>query len=153
MSVQYKQVISRRVYKAGYVVIKGITDGSEYGSEDFEMSHAETHEGWYIGDQKTAYRLCKKWGIRPELIRPGMNVCSIGFCRKDQKWYGWSHRAICGFGIGDKVVEGDCCATSGWTDEYLAEHPEEDASLPVGFEAKTLEDAKRMAIAFAEGVS
>lgn len=24
------------------------------------------------------------------------------------KWYGWSHRAVYGFGIGDKVKKGDC---------------------------------------------
>jgi len=28
-----------------------------------------------------------------------------GFSTKNQKWYGWSHRAIYGFGIGSKVVE------------------------------------------------
>jgi hypothetical protein len=26
----------------------------------------------------------------------------------DGKWYGWSHRAVYGFGIGDKVKTGDC---------------------------------------------
>ena len=25
----------------------------------------------------------------------------------DGKWYGWSHRAVYGFGIGDKIKEGD----------------------------------------------
>ena len=55
--------------------------------------------------------------------------------------------------IREVVKEGDCCASSGWTEEYLREHPEEDKSLPVGFKAKTLEDAKKMATAFAESVS
>ena len=90
----------------------------------------------------------EKRGIVPE-----DHKLSIGFCEQEQKWYGWSHRAIYGFGVGDVVKEGDCTATSGWTDEYLAEHPEEDLSLPVGFKAETLDDAKRMAIAFAESVS
>lgn len=117
------------------------------------MKSAYTPEGWYIGNPKNAHYLVKKRGIKPELINPEANVCSIGFCEKEQKWFGWSHRAIYGFGIGNEVKEGDCCATSGWTDEYLAEHPEEDTSLPVGFTAHDLEDAKRMAVAFAEGVS
>ena len=69
------------------------------------------------------------------------------------KWYGWSHRALYGFGIGDEVHEGDLTNMSGFTDEYLSEHPEEDLSLPVGFVAKNLNDAKRMAIAFADAVS
>ena len=29
----------------------------------------------------------------------------VGFCEKDQKWYGWSHRAVVGFKLGDKVFE------------------------------------------------
>lgn len=72
---------------------------------------------------------------------------------KEQKWYGWSHRAIYGFGIGDIVEEGDCTATSGWSNEHLKKHPKDDLSLPIGFEAKSLDDAKRMAIAFADNVS
>lgn len=35
-------------------------------------------------------------------------VDGLGFSEEDQKWYGWSHRAICGFGIGSKVKFGDC---------------------------------------------
>lgn len=80
-------------------------------------------------------------------------VASIGFSEKEQKWYGWSHRAIYGFGIGYIAKDGDSCTTSGWTDDYLKEHPERDLSVPVGFEVKTLEDAKKVAIAFAESVS
>lgn len=108
----------------------------------------------YIGAPKIAERLWKKYGIETfELADPSHKVCSIGFSPRDQRWYGWSHRAIYGFGIGAVVKEGDCAATSGFTDGYLKDHPEENKALPVGFEAKTLEDAKRMAIAFAESVS
>ena len=41
----------------------------------------------------------------------------------------------------------------GTLQEYIKAHPEEDKSLSVGFKAKTLEDCKTMAIAFAESVS
>lgn len=61
---------------------------------------------------------------------------SLGFSSDEQKWYGWSHRAIYGFGIGDSMKKGTC-----------------------GFEiykktakAKTLDDAKEMAKAFAKSV-
>ena len=81
------------------------------------------------------------------------NIACIGFSEKEQKWYGWSHRAIYGFGIGYVAKKGDSCTTSGWTQEYLDEHPEDDLSVPVGFEVKTMEDAKKCAIAFAESVS
>ena len=29
--------------------------------------------------------------------------CSIGFNEEEQKWYGWSHRAIYGFGISSQI--------------------------------------------------
>lgn len=32
----------------------------------------------------------------------------IGFNPREQKWYGWSHRAIFGFGIGSECKQGDC---------------------------------------------
>ncbi len=116
------------------------------------MEVAYTPAGDYIGRPEAAQQLCELRGIAPELTSPDSNVCSIGFSIREQKWYGWSHRAIFGFGIGDVAKEGDCVCSSGWTDEYLAEHPEEDKRLPVGFTATNLDDAKRMAVAFAESV-
>ena len=95
-------------------------------------------DGSYIGDTKTANRLWKKFGIEEfHLAQPSHKVCSIGFSPSRQKWYGWSHRAIYGFGIGFKIKKGDCGAES----------------LSIGFKAKTLNDCKKMAIAFAESVS
>jgi len=101
------------------------------GSEPFEIKSAYT-KNFYIGDPETAKMLDKR-GIKPELSDPKHNVCSIGFCEKDQKWYGWSHRAIFGFGIGDELTDKDCGG------------PKKPA--------KTLEDAKELAIAFADSVS
>ncbi len=147
-----RKVLAIRHYKAGYEVRRELIPGKDYGGPDMEMKSAYTPSGDYIGDPLTAHRLCARRGIRPEKSDPRHNVCSIGFSERDQKWYGWSHRAICGFGVGDTVSKGDCCATSGWTAEYLAEHPEDNRSLPVGFTASTLDDAKRMAIAFADAV-
>lgn len=121
------------------------------GRHIVEVEIAYTPDGAYIGNEKTAEFLIHNKGIMPELML-GAKVCSIGFCERERKWYGWSHRAIYGFKIGDVAKEGDCVCSSGWLDDYLAEHPEKDLSLPVGFEAKTLDDCKRMAIAFAESV-
>ena len=41
----------------------------------------------------------------------------VGFSPKDNKWYGWSHRAIYGFGIGSECKKGDC--------HYVGSTPEE----------------------------
>lgn len=138
--MRYKTEISRRNYKAGYVVVKGIVDGEEFGGDDWEMAHAETPAGDYIGSAKDAHFLCRKKGIAPEKADPESSVCSIGFCKKEQKWYGWSHRAIFGFGIGSEVKRGDCA--------YV---PEEFGRGE--WTAETLDDAKQMAMDFAEDVS
>lgn len=126
--------------------VKGMEDESQFW-------HVVAHNknGNYVGNPDTAKRLLER-GIEPELANKDDNVCSIGKSLKDGKWYGWSHRAINGFEVGDRVEEGDCTNSSGLCEEYLEEHPEEDLSLPVGFVAKTDEDAKRMAIAFADSV-
>lgn len=156
MSEEQREVLSERNYKAGYQVREERLTDDE--NPPVTLRTAYTPNGEYIGTSVWAYRLCKVRGIKPELSPAPTcdgeprRVCSIGFSEKLQKWYGWSHRALFGFGIGDVVKEGDCCASSGWTDEYLEEHPEADLSLPVGFEAVTLDDARKMAIAFAESV-
>lgn len=160
-----------------------------------------TIDGSYIGSEKTA-KMFAEDGIAPEAI-PGDTVASIGFCEQDQKWYGWSHRAICGFGIGSKVSKGDCAyvptdwddliedAILFWTSEYKKDvrgfRSEDDEGNPCvrvrwnyrsdvpseklrtrsgaalmyppeewgrgEWTAKTLDDAKQMAIDFAEDVS
>lgn len=147
-----KKIESTRTFKAGYQIHYGCWSYDE-GKTWTPIRWATNLNGDYIGESRDAYRLCQKRGIAPILRTADSGVCSIGFSEREQKWYGWSHRAIYGFGVGDIVEEGDVCAMSGWTDEYLAEHPDEDDSLPIGFIAKTLDDARTMACAFASGVS
>jgi len=145
------KVLGIRNYKVGYQVR---TEEHSVGDDGEKVVVKFAHTvpgGDFVGNSLDAHRLFKR-GIKPEKADPSDSICSIGFCILQQKWYGWSHRAICGFGIGDVVKEGDCTAASGWTDEYLEMHPDADKSLPVGFTAKTLDDAKLMAIAFAESV-
>ena len=133
-------------------------------------------------------------------------VC-IGFNPIEQKWYGWSHRAIFGFGIGSECKKGhcgfepsnkedfkeDCLRFWGDTDmeethktNPIAEEGTQDGKLGIWvrytyddkvpnekmrgqesgmfsedpekwgkgeWTAKTIEDAKQMAIDFARGVS
>ncbi|KKN11995.1 hypothetical protein LCGC14_1020880 [marine sediment metagenome] len=149
-----RKTLKVRRYKVGYEVRTELVDGSKYGRDDFEKRSAYTTTGDFIGDPKWAWRLFNRFGVTElEKTDAEHSVCSIGFNSDKQKWYGWSHRAMHGFGVGDEVKEGDVCAESGWIDEYLEAHPEEDKSLPVGFKAQSLDDAKSMAIAFAEGVS
>lgn len=63
----------------------------------------------------------------------------IGFSEKEQKWYGWSHRAFSGFKVGDKCKKGQC----GVGDEY---------TFKDGDVLKTLDDCKQRALDFANSV-
>lgn len=50
----------------------------------------------------------KKMDVIPEKRTPHSKVCSIGYSRKDSRWYGWIHRARAGFKKGDTVEEDTC---------------------------------------------
>ena len=43
----------------------------------------------------------------------------VGFSPKDNKWYGWSHRAIYGFEIGSTCKKGDCHFNPSCKDEFI----------------------------------
>ena len=145
--LKIKELVSERKYRseAGfilYVIRKEIVDDSDYGgSGHLVMSRAYTPKGEYIGTTKMARLICKKYGIVPELAKPEHSVCSIGFCPGDNKYYGWSHRAICGFAIGDKLFE----------EEFGDEHTPfvEHGNKTI----ETFDEAKQSAINFAESVS
>jgi hypothetical protein len=46
----------------------------------------------------------------------------IGFNPVEQKWYGWSHRAIFGFGIGSKCEKGSCGYSSSNKEDFAEEN-------------------------------
>ena len=118
------QVLNRKLfrrYQAGYEVWDEdwLHPGNEVEDHDkaelvdapLRMRMAYTPDGAYIGKPIWGHRLCTKRGIKPELRTAESNVCSIGFCDREQKWYGWSHRALYGFGVGSHVKPGDCAYT------------------------------------------
>lgn len=132
------KIFKERKFKSGYIIRDELIDYRYTGTPDhLRMKNAYNLSGDYIGSSKNAHYLCTKKGIKPEVIQ-GNSVCSIGFCAKEQKWYGWSHRAIYGFKIGDVTRKGQCGVP-----EYIE----------AGFKAQTLGDAMKIAIAFAKSVS
>jgi hypothetical protein len=173
------KIISERVMKAGYVLRRELCESPCKGDPPYEWTMAYTPRGEYIGDPKDARFLCVTRGIYPEtkqvrvrvyddfkaidgptpedgLTFPGFaggssltyhdeiqqtSVCCIGFSSKDGKWYGWSHRAIFGFKIGSTCKKGDCHYTP------------KSSGGKGAWKAKTIADARQMAIDFAEGVS
>lgn len=84
---------------------------------------AFTLDGLYIGNEDWA-KLLDERGIVPEYRTPDSQVCSIGFCEREKKWYGWSHRAMAGFGIGDTVKRGDCAFTADNVDDLMEDYVE-----------------------------
>jgi len=201
-----KKILFQRNYP-GYLYRRELIDDSEYGGNgELEMICCySTCTGHWIGNAKDARHLCKKYGVRnlQRISKYTYAPCSIGFNEQEQKWYGWSHRAIFGFGIGSKVDIGSCAYTPKdeadsiahgirfWSDEdrlnvRAGEITEEDGRRGVSiiweysknipneklrekissvfwdfpdeygrgeWIAETLEDAKQMAIDFANGIS
>ena len=86
-----------------------------------------TVDGSYIGDRRRAKYLRKR-GIKAQSMHSdGNGTACIGFCEKENKWYGWSHRAIYGFGIGSTVKKGDCGYQPNTVEELYAECVESDS--------------------------
>lgn len=109
--------------------------------EPVTVEIAYTFNGNYVGEEDLAKYLFDEMGLEKVQPSDNSNVCNIGFNAKNKKWYGWSHRAIHGFGIGDKIFEEDFGTD---TTDY-SEHGKRTI--------KTLEEAKISATKFAEHVS
>jgi len=95
------------VYKKfGYILRKEVIDAHDVV---LTMTVCYSLDGQYIGDNKIANMLCRKKGIR-EFVKTAEThpPASVGFNPDEQKWYGWSHRAIYGFTIGSSITPGDC---------------------------------------------
>lgn len=114
------------------------------GCPDTTMFIYRTKTGGYIGARfrRRPYliRFIAERGIRAEIAHPDHSVCSIGQA-ENGKWYGWSHRAMVGFGVGDRIFEAK------FGDEYtdLRKHGQH----PI----RTDSDARVSAVTFASYVS
>jgi hypothetical protein len=95
--------------------------GSECYFSKFDDSYI-THVGMEDHAQFLADR-----GITEELTH------GVGFSPKENKWYGWSHRAIYGFTVGSTCEKGDC--------HYTADNPEEMIDDHANFFADISQDS------------
>ena len=102
----------------------------------FELgTPAEVEAAGRKAQSETEKKLSKKYNITK------FEKGSIGLDEDKGIWYGWSHRAIVGFKIGDKIFEPDF----GDEKTKYSQH----GSKPI----KTLDDAKLSAQRFADYVS
>ena len=127
--VLFTRKYCNRATGGGYVFKREMVGDSVFGSDDsFEMVRAYTLAGLYIGEPKWARKLVFELGLTQlQSRRPEGNVCQIGFSEAKQEWYGWSHRAIYHFGIGDTVEPGHCGYTAATPEELFRDLTTEDS--------------------------
>ena len=118
----------------------------------FMKSCYSKQDGSYIGLPENILIYLNKGITEFYKTKSSDKVASIGFAPEKQKWYGWSHRAICGFGIGAIVKKGDCVRESGWIEDCPKYEEDEKTKPEIGFTALTLDDCKYLAVRFAGAV-
>jgi hypothetical protein len=112
-------VISEEVWESPSFEVSAISEDADGAASELEAAITSMPErltikvgrnanGDYIGDEAFARLMVSDRDIKPEMRTPDSGTCSIGFCETDGKWYGWSHRARYGFGIGSTCKRGDC---------------------------------------------
>jgi len=120
----------------------------------------------YIGTPKFVKYLTEERGIVPELAPelPGRvvpQICSIGFCEKERKWYGWGcsikrrgggNRTLRGFRVGQVIKVGSIETQFAFPLREIEKEPALNRSVKPGFKIKTLEDARRAAIAYSDAL-
>jgi len=132
------EILASSVHPLGFEIRKTRYDMPECPS--VELDEGFTPSGDYLGDVESAEYLYEQ-GIAPEKASPDHCVCSIGFCAAQQKWAGWSHRAMAYFGLGDRLYEPDY----GGDDTPFVERGSRVIT--------TLGEARQAAVAFAASVS
>lgn len=99
-----------------------------YGDgQEHEIAFAYTPSGDLIGTPKDARYLVIRLGLSNlQKISGDSGPIQIAFSVPEQKWYGWSHRAIYGFGIGSTCKKGDCGYVAATPEELFAQTTESD---------------------------
>lgn len=163
-----KELLSTRKYKAGYEVRKYRCSGEDAaGGPDMVMRSAFTTDGgYYVGNSKWAYRIFRVRGLSE--VQPSSqaehgdanggfgHTCSLGYSRLEEKWFGWSHRAIYGFGVGSTVKRGDCAYVpdnhTEMYDSVRSFFQEWDANAPEGGDWRENKYTRNLAVAEMDGV-
>lgn len=99
--------------------------------EDNAMCYYSKIDGSYFGREgmERDIKFLLKKGIT-EQLQNAHNVedhtVNVGFNREENKWYGWSHRAIYGFGIGSECKKGHCGYTPSTPEDLFKNVTEKD---------------------------
>lgn len=128
-----KEVLSVKKFNSGMEIRNELINGEPFKSKDFKVRSAYNDQGQYIGDPKFA-RFIYRLGIKPEFISQKSSVCSVGFNKKQKRWYGWTTRSILSVGVGDKIDEGHVLS----------------CLIPVGTVIENLDDARKLVVKFVQ---
>jgi hypothetical protein len=98
--------------------ISKIVDTTGVGLEEAPQSYVSKIDGSYLTfvGLENNLKFLLKHGITENIQNWNNtkgNSANIGFNPIEQKWYGWSHRAIFGFGIGSECKKGNCGYSAG----------------------------------------
>lgn len=138
-SVEDKRIECTLVEDGKYYYLHRETKEVVSADEIFFKADYKSNHLAYIGTKEMYEKFTKEIGITKfDLSHYSHNTVSIGFSEENQKWYGWSHRAVHGFEIGFIVTENATTIND---------------RIDVGYEVKTLNGAKHLAEIFAESVS
>ncbi len=91
--------------------------------------------------------------IKSQKRDPKHSAYSFGKSDADGKWYGWSHRAVAGFGAGDKVTGDDSGKKSTPGKGSDGTNDWDNATYEPDFTIKNDDHAKQVAMQFSDNVS
>lgn len=86
-----------------YKLVKRVVE--DFGPP-FEVEEARTLNDLYIGEPRYAAMLFREHCFDPysfEAIDEGGEVAAIAYDTELKEWFGWSHRGMKGFGVGDRA--------------------------------------------------
>ncbi len=128
-----KEVLKSKRFNSGMEIRDELISGEPFKCKDFKVRSAYNDQGYYIGDPKFA-RLLYRQGIKPERASIKSTICSIGFNKKQKRWYGWTNRSIISVGVGDRIDDS---------------HPLSCIIAP-GVVVENLDDARRLVVKFVQ---
>jgi hypothetical protein len=92
-----------------------------FGDEFYDVYVSKEDGGYltHVGMEDHVLFLAKRNLTHPQRRSEMGRTCSVGFDAQKKEWYGWSHRAIYGFGVGSKVKKGDCAYVPKDAEDFL----------------------------------
>lgn len=149
-----KKRLTKKTFEA---LLNTVAYPEKWHKEDIVPYYNSKIDDSYICHGTATLKELFKRGIT-EMIQAGnrqKKVSVIGFSPDRKMWFGWSHRAICGFRVGTVLKKNHVIFGSGGWTEVCKEDKAYRRKLKrfkPPFKIKTLKECKDLACLFAESV-